>query len=140
MSGLACGVLVAIAPGVAAVAAGLLAPGIAALKMDHEPGRPVARAVITFGLAGCVHPVITLWNTGQSLDTAMAIVTDPATLGPAWGLAATGWLATQVVPLFVKTVLEAAALARATRLRAMRERIAEAWGIDQTAADAPDDG
>src|ERR1700722_18221122 len=84
LSGLACGALVAIAPGIATVAAGLLAPGLLALKLDREPGRPVARAVLTCGLAGCVHPVITLWNTGQSLETAMTIVTDPAILLIAW--------------------------------------------------------
>jgi hypothetical protein len=144
MSGLACGVLVAIAPGVATVAAGLLAPGIVALKLDREPGRPVARTVITFGLAGCVQPVITLWNTGQSFDTAIAIVTDPTMIGTAWSLAAAGWLVTQVAPLVVRAVLEASALARTTRLRATRERIAEAWGLSresggQGAGEAPDE-
>jgi hypothetical protein len=119
----------------------LLAPGILALKMDQEPGRPVARSVITFGVAGCVHPVITLWNLGQSFDTAIAIVTDPMMLGPAWGLAAAGWLATQVFPLLVRAVLEASALTRAARLRATRERIAQAWGLDQAGSEAaPDDG
>ena len=73
LSGLACGVLAAIAPGVAIVAAGLLAPGFVALKLDREPGRAVARTVLTCGLAGCVHPVIALWNTGQSFDAAMSI-------------------------------------------------------------------
>lgn len=134
LSGLACGVLVAIAPGVATVAGGLLAPGLVALKLDREPGRAVARTVLTCGLAGCVQPVITLWNMGQSFDTALAILSDPATIAMAWSLAAAGWLMTQVAPLLVRTALEAAALARATRLRAVRGRIAEAWGLDQ----APD--
>ena len=87
LSGLACGVLAAIAPGIATVAAGLLAPGVVALRLDREPGRPVARTVLTCGLAGCVHPVITLWNTGQSFATAIAIVTDPTTIGIAWSAA-----------------------------------------------------
>jgi hypothetical protein len=71
---------------------------------------------------------------GQSFDTALAILSDPATIAMAWSLAAAGWLMTQVAPLLVRTALEAAALARATRLRAVRGRIAEAWGLDQ----APD--
>jgi hypothetical protein len=131
LSGLACGVVVAIAPGVATVAAGLLAPGIVALKLDRQPGRAVSRTVLTCGLAGCVQPVITLWNLGQSFDTALVILQDPATIATAWGLAAAGWLMTEVAPLLVRTALEAAALARATRLRALRGRIAEAWGLDQ---------
>src|SRR5665213_4598455 len=90
LSGLACGVLAAIAPGVATVAAGLLMPGLVALRLDQEPGRPVARAVLTCGLAGCVRPVIMLWNMGQSFDTALVIVTDPLTIEIAWSAAAAG--------------------------------------------------
>jgi hypothetical protein len=130
LSGLACGVLAAIAPGIATLAAGLLVPGAVALKLDQEPGRPVARTVLTCGLAGCVHPVIRLWNVGQSFDAAIAIVSDPWTLGVAWSAGAAGWLLTQLAPLAVRAVLEAAALARSTRLRAARSRIAETWGLD----------
>ena len=135
LSGLACGVLAAIAPGIATLAAGLLVPGAVALKLDREPGRPVARTVLTCGLAGCVHPVITLWNMGQSFDAAIAIVRDPATLGVAWSAAAAGWLLTQVAPLAVRAALEAAALARSTRLRAVRARVSETWGLNPAPSD-----
>jgi hypothetical protein len=131
MSGLACGVLATMTPGIAIVAAGLLAPGIVALRLDRDPGRPMARTVLTCGLAACVQPVITLWNTGQSFATAIAIVTDPGTIGFAWSAAAGGWLLTQITPLAVRAALEAGALSRATRLRAARSRIAEAWGLDE---------
>ncbi|MSP02694.1 MAG: hypothetical protein EXR07_16840 [Acetobacteraceae bacterium] len=136
LSGLACGVLAAIAPGTALVAGCLLAPGIVALKLDREPGRPVARTVLTCGLAGCVQPIITLWNAGQSLDTAFAIVADPGATGVAWSAAAAGWLMTQLIPLGVRAALEATALTRATRLRASRARIAEAWGLEGTGEDS----
>ena len=135
LSGLACGVLAAIAPGIATVAAGLLAPGVVALRLDREPGRPVARTVLTCGLAGCVHPVITLWNIGQSFETAIAIVTDPTTVGIAWSAAAAGWLLTQIAPLAVRVALETVALARSSRLRAARSRIVEAWGLDMASND-----
>jgi hypothetical protein len=127
--------LAAVTPGIAIVAAGLLAPGLAALWLDHEPGRPTARTVLTCGLAACVQPVITLWNTGHSFATAIAIVTDPMTIGLAWSAAAGGWLLTQVAPLAVRAVLEAGALAQATRLRGARSRIAEAWGLDDPKKD-----
>jgi hypothetical protein len=133
LSGLACGALVAIAPGTALVAACLLAPSIVALKLDHEPGRPMARTVLTCGLAGCVQPVLTLWNAGQSLDAAFAIVTDPTMAGIAWSAAAAGWLLTQLAPMGVRAVLEASSLTRATRLRLTRARIAEAWGLEKPA-------
>ena len=130
LSGLACGVLAAVAPGVATIGAGLLVPGLVALKLDQAPGRPIARAVLTCGLAGCVQPIITLWNTGQSFTAAMAILTDSQAIGVAWSAAAAGWLVTQIAPLGVRAMLEAAALARTARLRAARGRIVELWGID----------
>src|SRR3954464_6228194 len=77
LSGLACGGMAAVAPGAATLAPGLLAPGSVALKLDREAGRPVARTVLTCGLAGCVHPVISLWSMGHSFGAAVAIVTDP---------------------------------------------------------------
>ena len=92
LSGLACGVLVAIAPGVATVAAGLLAPGIVALKLDREPGRAVARTVLTCGLAGCVQPVMTLWSMGQSFDTALAILADPGAIAAGPTIPGLGWI------------------------------------------------
>jgi hypothetical protein len=72
---------------------------------------------------------MTLWNSGQSFDTAVAIVSDPVTIGIAWSAAAAGWLVTQIAPLAVRAVLEAGALTQATRLRAARARLAEAWGL-----------
>jgi hypothetical protein len=135
LSGLACGVLAAVAPGVAVVGAGLLAPGIVALRLDQDAGKPMARTVLTCGLAACVQPVITLWNTAQSFGTAVAIVTDPGTIGLAWAAAAGGWLLTQIMPLVVRAALEAVALAQTTRLRAARSRIAEAWGLGEAPKD-----
>ncbi len=130
LSGLACGVLTAVAPGLAILCLGLLAPALVALWFDREVGRPTARTVLTCGLAGCVKPVITLWNAGQAFQTALALVFDPAILAPAWAAAAAGWLGIQLAPLGVRSGLEAAALTRAARLRAARGRIAEAWDID----------
>ncbi len=130
LSGLACGVLATIAPGIGVVVCGLLLPGIVALKLDREAGRPVARTVLTCGLAGCVQPVMMLWNTGQAFDTAIAIVTDPAIIGMAWAAGAAGWLLTQLAPLAVRAALEAAALTRSARLRTARARVAESWGLD----------
>lgn len=133
LSGLACGMMAVMVPGVAAVTVSLLAPGLVALKFDKEPGRPIARTVLTCGLAGCVHPVMMLWNMGQSWDTALVIATDPSALLLAWAAAAGGWLLAQIAPVVVRSALEAAAAARTARLRAMRDRIAEEWDLDEPA-------
>jgi hypothetical protein len=132
LSGLACGALASISPGIAMLAAGLLMPGVVVLKLDKEPGRPIARTVLTCGLAGCVQPVITLWNAGQSFDAALSILSDPRAIGLAWSAAGAGWLLSQVTPLIVRAVLEATSLARTARLRATRGRIVEAWGLEET--------
>jgi hypothetical protein len=131
LSGLACGVLAAIAPGLAIVALTLIGPGLVILRLDREPGRAVTRTVLTCGLAAAVHPAMMLWNSGQSIGAAMAIISDPIVLSVAWGATAAGWLLTQIAPLLVRALLEAAALAHVARLRALRGRLVEDWGLDQ---------
>ena len=131
LSGLLCGAVAAVAPGASLLAGALLAPAIIALKMDHEPGRPIARTVLTFGLAGCVHPLTMLWNAGQSLGTAATIIADPLTIATAWGAAAAGWLLAQIMPLILRVVLEASTRTRASSLRATRSRLMQDWGLDQ---------
>ena len=130
LSGLACGVVVAIAPGLGLTAAGLLAPGLLALKLDREPGRPMARAVLTCGLAGCVQPVIAVWNAGPSVSTAASVITDPSVRTWPWAGAAAGWLLSQIMPVAVRMGLEAKAVAQIARLRAARARLTETWGLD----------
>lgn len=131
LSGLACGVAAAVAPGTAVVVSGLLAPGLLALKFDQAPGRPIARTMLTSGLAGCVQPVLTLWNAGHTVDAALALLTDPLVITVAWAAAAAGWLMTQLAPLAVRAALEAGSLTRAARLRQSRAKIAEAWGLEE---------
>jgi hypothetical protein len=131
LSGLACGVLAAIVPGLAIVGLMLMGPGLVILRLDREPGRAVTRAVLTCGLAASVHPAMMLWNSGQSVGAAVAIISDPIVLSVAWGATAAGWLLAQIMPLLVRVVLEAASLAHATRLRTLRGRLVEDWGLDQ---------
>jgi hypothetical protein len=135
LSGLACGILATIAPGLAIVAVTLLGPGLVVVRLDREPGRAVTRTVLTCGLAACVNPAVALWNSGQSVGAAIAIASDPLVLAVAWGAAAAGWLMTQLMPLLVRMVLEAASLAHATRIRALRGRLVGDWGLDQADGD-----
>ena len=132
LSGLACGVLAAVAPGVVLLAAGLLLPGLVALWLEREAGRPRTRSMMTFGLAGCVQPVITLWNAGQSLDAAWSMAFDPAVLLIAWSAAAAGWLMAELAPLGVRAFMEAGAVAQTAHLRLARARLVEAWGLENS--------
>jgi hypothetical protein len=128
MQGLACGACVAVAPAASALLAVLLAPAIAVALIDRAPGRPIARAVLLCGAAPCVGPSIAIWQTGAS--SGFAILTDPTVFGPAWAACAGGWLLSQLLPIGIRGILEAASLSQAARLRTEREKLAQAWGLE----------
>ncbi len=128
MQGLACGTCVAVAPAACGLLAVLLAPAILALLFERTPGRPIARAVLLCGAAACVGPLMTMWQAGPG--TGFALLSDPGVVGTAWAACAGGWLLSQLLPIGIRGVLEAASLSRAVRLRAERERLAKAWGLE----------
>ena len=131
LQGLACGAMVALVPGTSLLLGVLLAPGLAALVLDRQPGRPIARSVLLCGGAFCIGPVSALWSAGQSVEAALGIVGDINSIGTAWSAAAAGWFMAELIPLVVRVVLEAAGVARAARLRAARAKLIEEWGPDQ---------
>lgn len=127
LQGLLCGALATIATPTAVLTAVLLAPGLAAAIMDSAPGKPRARTMLLFGGAALVAPMNTLWSTGHTLATALALAADMDVVGLAWLAAAGGWLLTEIAPVLVRAVLEAMAIARTTALRAQRARHAAEW-------------
>ncbi len=129
LQGLACGGFAALAPSVAMMVGVLLGPGLVALALDREAGKPVARAVLLCGLAACVDPVRSLWASGHGLNASLALAGDVRVVGGAWSAAAAGWLLAEIAPVAVRAALEAGAMARAVQLRAARERLAEEWGL-----------
>lgn len=130
LQGLACGAVVALAPGLALLGGVLLAPGLVALVLDREPARPLARCVLLMGLATCVPPLRLIWPQPQSVSTALALAGDMRVLGTAWSAAAAGWLLAELAPLGTRLVLEAMARSRIARLRAERAALVESWGED----------
>jgi hypothetical protein len=130
LQGLACGAMVALVPALALLLGVLLIPGLVALVLDRQPGRPVARCVLLCGAAGCITPVMALWNAGQGMDVSLAILGQLSTLGTAWSGAAGGWLMAELLPVVVRVVLEAGSLTKAAQLKAARARLAEEWGTD----------
>jgi hypothetical protein len=129
VQGLACGVLAALAPSLALMVGVLLGPGILALALDHEQGKPVARAVLLCGLAACVDPVRRLWTSGHGMEIGTALISDIGTVGGAWSAAAAGWIISELTPIGVRAVLEAGTMTRAARLRSQRGKLAEEWGL-----------
>ena len=135
LQGLLCGVLAALATPTALLLAVLLAPGLLSVALDRAPGRPVARTLLLFGLSTTVLPLLTLWKAGHTMDVAMGLAFEPATLAASWAAAAAGWLLLQFFPLVVRLALESAALSRKHRLRQLRERSTEEWGYQADAAE-----
>jgi hypothetical protein len=133
LQGLACGGMVALAPETMLLMVVLLGPGLLALMLDRQPGRPVARAILLCGAAACVEPIRALWAAGHSLDAALAGLGDLGALGTAWSAAAGGWLLVELAPIATRAVLDAHSRARVARLHTLRERLAEAWGFDRPA-------
>jgi hypothetical protein len=130
LQGLACGAMVAFVPGVALLLGILLAPGLGALILDRQPGRPIARGILLCSAAACIAPVEQLWNGGQSVDVSLSILGDIRSIGTAWSAAAAGWLMAELLPIGVRAVLEATCLARAAHLRAARAKLVEEWGVE----------
>jgi hypothetical protein len=127
--GLACGAAVTLATPSAVMAGLLLAPGLMALVLDREPGRPAARAALMCGAAAAAVPVLGLWQSGLGVAGAVTAASDPEVLAGCWAAQAAGWLVAQLTPLLVRLGLDAAAAATAVRLRAERARYESEWGI-----------
>lgn len=129
LQGLACGGLAALVPGIALQAGILLLPAIAALMLDRERGKPVARAVLLCTLAASVGPIRALWNSAQGGDLGFSLVADLHAVTLTWSAAAGGWLLTQVIPVAVGMVLDTTAGKRSAELREARARLIEEWGL-----------
>ena len=132
LQGLTCGAVVTLTPGVALLLGVLLAPGVIALLLDREPGRPMARAVLLLGLATCVMPVETWWSNGQTIRATIGVLSGIQVIGTAWSAAAAGWLLAELAPLVSRLVLDAMARSRIATLQAERAALVEAWGVQGT--------
>jgi hypothetical protein len=133
VQGLLCGALATLAPPTALLLGVLLAPTVAALLLDYQPGRPRARSIALFGMAASVDPLRTLWTSGHNLATATSLLSNLQVIGTAWSAAAVGWLMVEVAPLAVRAVLEALSTTRVSRLQTERTRLIETWGLPATA-------
>jgi hypothetical protein len=131
--GLGCGLLMTMATPTALLGAVLLAPALVALVLDDARGKPTARPLILLGLAAAARPLATLWSLGNRMDAALELLGDPTILATAWGAQAATWLVVELAPLFITLALEAAAAARAVRLRAARKHYEEQWDVPPAA-------
>ncbi len=128
LQGLVCGAVMALVPATAVVALVLLAPGLIGYALEETAGKPVSRTMLLLGAAATFAPLRGLWDAGNTLDAAMATITDPVRLGMAWVAAGTGWMLSELTQLVGREVLEVLARHRAAALRQERAALEAEWG------------
>jgi len=127
---LAGGGLIALSPDIAVPLAVLLLPGLLALILDRTPGCGVARAILLFQGAACVHPVIDAWYRCDGIDGCMSYLAEWPAVIRVWLAAAGAWVAIQVLPLGLKVLDDYRLRHRRSVLAARREAITAEWGLD----------
>lgn len=128
--GLAGGGLIALSPDIALPLVGLLLPGLLALLVDRTPGCGVARAVLLFQAAACVHPVMDAWYRCAGIDGCMSYLAAWPTVLRVWLAAATAWAVTRILPLGLKVLDDYRLRYRRSSLAAQREALAAEWGLE----------
>jgi hypothetical protein len=136
LQGLVCGALVTLATPTALMAGVLLLPAIIVYLTDDGEGRATLRAVLLFGAAGSLRPLLALWTGGHSMGACMSLLSDMAVPALAWSAQGAGWLLAQMIPLLVRVTLEAQANVEIARIRAERTKLAQAWGLGNGEEDA----
>ena len=128
---LAGGGLIALSPDIALPLAVLLLPGLIALMFDRSHGCGVARAILLFQGAACVHPVMGAWYRCAGIDGCMGYLADWQSILPAWLAAAAGWTMSQVLPLGLKMLDDYRLRHRGAALIARRQALVEEWGLEE---------
>jgi len=129
LGGVLCGAVATLAPAVALCAGVLLLPGLLAWLLDRMPGRHMSHAVLGFGGAAAVFPLLGIWRQGGGFDQAIRLLADPTTLSIGWLAGAFGWSLSVLLPLGVRIWLDQRARGRARALRAARRRHAQDWSL-----------
>jgi hypothetical protein len=126
---LAGGGLIAMSPDIALPLTVLLLPGLLALIMDRTPGCGVARAIVLFQGAACVHPVMDAWYRCAGIDGCMSYLAEWPTVVRVWLAAAAGWIVVQTLPLGLKILDDYRLRYRRSLLTARRDALTAEWGL-----------
>lgn len=132
---LASGGLIALSPDIALPVAVLLLPGLLALVLDKSPACGVARAVLLFQAAACVHPVLDAWYRCAGVDGCMSYLTEWPIVLRVWLSAAAAWAMLQILPALLKVMGDYRLRSRRSMLVSRRAVLAAEWGIDADRTD-----
>ncbi len=115
------------------VCLGLL-PTLVALVTDADEKRSSLATIGYLNFAGVLPFLVELWQKGQTMEAAWAIVRDPFSWVVMFGAAGVGHLILYTVPAIVASMV---LMKQESRLRTLREGIAQLeaiWGADVTNA------
>jgi hypothetical protein len=129
--GLVCGVLLTFAAPTVLVVGVLLAPAIACAAAERGPGGGATRGVAMAGAAASLGAVWRLWQGGDRMDEAWALLCDPATLVLAWGAGACAWAGCQVLPVLLRTGWDLREAARGRAIEAELARCRAEWDVPE---------
>jgi hypothetical protein len=127
---LAGGGLIALSPDISLPLAVLLLPGLFALILDRSPGCSVARTILLFQGATCVHPVMDAWYRCAGIDGCMNYLAEWPTVLRVWLAAAGAWVVVQILPVGLKVLDDYRLRYRRSVLTARREAIVDEWGLE----------
>lgn len=111
-----------------------LLPTLVALFTDTDQSRSGLATIGYLNLAGVLPFLIELWQKGQTMEAAMAILRDPLTWVIMLGSAGIGQLILFTVPTLVSSMV---LMRQEMRLRTLREGVKQletVWGPDVTNA------
>ena len=128
--GLASGGLIALSPDIALPLVVLLLPGLLALVLDRSLACGVARAILLFQAAACVHPVMDAWHRCSGVDDCMIYLAAWPAVLRVWLAGAAAWVVAQTLPLGLKVLDDYRLRHRRTALTTRREEIAAEWGLN----------
>jgi hypothetical protein len=124
------GGLIALSPDIALPLVVLLLPALLALMLDRTPGCSVARAIVLFQGAACVHPVVDAWYRCAGIDGGMSYLAEWPTVLQVWLAAAGAWVMAQTLPLGLKVMGDYRLRYRRSVLAARRAALAAEWGLE----------
>jgi hypothetical protein len=105
-----------------------LPPAVVRGLIDNRGGRNMLACVLATNLCGVVPIVVRLWSNGNTLQTAMVLLSDPYVWLVMYGAAALGWGLLWVVPMLVEISLTLIDNEHIRKLRHYQRKLIAEWG------------
>lgn len=84
----------------------LFLPALLMLSLEQEPGRPMTRTLLLFGLVGAWDPLAAFWRAGGGHPMDWMQLLDLITLAHAWLAQCLGWLLAEGLTLLLVYVAD----------------------------------